>query len=62
MLENVRVTDKKVAQNDPAVQEAVKAVAAFPIGAVIAMIAASFLKDAKNYQLELSADKKQETD
>ena len=26
-LENVRVTDKKTAQNDPAVQEAVKAVA-----------------------------------
>lgn len=56
------MTDKKAAQNDPAVQEAVKAVAAFPIGAVIVMIAASFLKDAKNYQLELSADKKQETD
>ena len=27
MLENVRVTDKKVAQNDPAVQEAVNTVA-----------------------------------
>lgn len=27
VLENVRVTDKKAAQNDPAVQEAVKAVA-----------------------------------
>ena len=26
VLENVRVTDKKAAQNDPAVQEAVKAV------------------------------------
>ena len=27
VLENIRVTDKKAAQNDPAVQEAVKAVA-----------------------------------
>lgn len=28
-LENVRVTDKKTAQNDPAVQEAVKAVTTY---------------------------------
>ena len=33
--------------------QSVSIVAAFPIGAVIVMIAASFLKDAKKYQAEL---------
>ena len=33
--------------------QSVSIVAAFPIGAVIVMIAASFLKDAKKYQVEL---------
>ena len=39
--------------------QSVSIVAAFPIGAVIVMIAASFLKDAKKYQSELETDEKQ---
>ena len=38
--------------------QSVSIVAAFPIGAVIVMIAASFLKDAKKYQSELGTDEK----
>lgn len=38
--------------------QSVSIVAAFPIGAVIVMIAVSFLKDAKKYQAELETDKK----
>ena len=38
--------------------QSVSIVAAFPIGAVIVMIAASFLKDAKKYQAELGTDEK----
>ena len=38
--------------------QSVSIVAAFPIGAVIVMIAASFLKDAKKHQAELETDKK----
>ena len=38
--------------------QSVSIVAAFPIGAVIVMIAMSFLKDAKKYQAELETDKK----
>ena len=39
--------------------QSVSIVAAFPIGAVIVMIAASFLKDAKKYKSELETDEKQ---
>ena len=38
--------------------QSVSIVAAFPIGAVIVMIAVSFLKDAKKHQAELETDKK----
>lgn len=35
--------------------QSVSIVAAFPIGAVIVMIAVSFLKDAKTYQMEIES-------
>lgn len=47
-----------IAESSMSNLQSVSIVAAFPIGAVIVMIAVSFLKDAKKYQAELETDKK----
>ena len=42
--------------------QSVSIVAAFPIGAVIVMIAVSFMKDAKKYMESLDKEKQKEVD